>query len=40
MPVNVRERKTANLINLNHADTAKVIEASDSEEVYEYENHM
>ncbi|GFX34033.1 hypothetical protein TNCV_912341 [Trichonephila clavipes] len=28
----------ANRINLSHADIAKLIEASDSEEVYKYEN--
>ncbi|GFR22751.1 hypothetical protein TNCT_400711 [Trichonephila clavata] len=30
----------ANCINVSHADIAKPIEASDSEEVSEYENHI
>ncbi|GFU67690.1 hypothetical protein TNCV_4327441 [Trichonephila clavipes] len=29
----------ANHINLSHADTVKLLEASDNEEVSEYENH-
>ncbi|GFR28285.1 hypothetical protein TNCT_543331 [Trichonephila clavata] len=39
VPANGRE-KIANRINLSHADIAKLIEASDSEEASEYEKLM
>ncbi|GFU65708.1 hypothetical protein TNCV_5058421 [Trichonephila clavipes] len=38
VPGNGRKKK-ANCINLSHADIAKLIKASNSEEVSEYENH-
>ncbi|GFX70287.1 hypothetical protein TNCV_4617241 [Trichonephila clavipes] len=33
------EKKMTNCINLSYADVVKLIDASDSEEVSEYENH-